>query len=86
MYSLAQNYPDPFNPTTTLRYDLPQPSYVLMTVHNVLGQLVKTLVDGVQDAGFRSVSFDASALPSGVYFYRLQAGDFVGVKKMLLAK
>jgi hypothetical protein len=85
-FSLAQNYPNPFNPSTTIRYGVPRKSRVLLTVYNTLGQHVATLVEGDQGAGYHEVRFDAAGLSSGVYFYRLQAGDFVSTKKLLLLK
>ena len=85
-YALEQSYPNPFNPTTVIRYQLPVNSYVKLTVYNILGEEIKTLVDGLQEAGFKSVEFDATSLPSGVYFYRLSAGNALFVKKMLLAR
>ena len=83
---LAQNYPNPFNPSTTIRYDLPHKSQVSLTVYNTLGQLVSQLVSGEQEAGHNEVRFDGSNLSSGVCFYRLQAGDFVSTKRMLIVK
>jgi hypothetical protein len=85
-YSLLQNYPNPFNPTTLVEYELPEGTQVILNVYDVLGQVVKTLVNEFQAAGYRSASFDASSLPSGVYFCRLQAGNFIEVKKMLLMR
>ena len=93
-YLLLQNYPNPFNPVTEIKYDLPENAHVVLSLFNVLGQEVRTFVDEQQDAGHKTVRFDAGTLPSGVYFYRLQArpidggraGWFVDVKKMVLAK
>jgi hypothetical protein len=85
-YSLAQNYPNPFNPSTTLEYSLPVSGQTTLKIFNVLGQEVRTLVNDTQIAGKYSVRFDASTLSSGVYFYRLVAGEFREVKRMLLLK
>jgi hypothetical protein len=85
-FALQQNYPNPFNPTTTIDYTLPQTTVVTLRVFNVLGQEVKTLTNSVESAGVHSVQFDATNLTSGVYFYRLQAGSFSQVKRMLLLK
>jgi 5'-nucleotidase / UDP-sugar diphosphatase len=83
---LHQNYPNPFNPTTTIDYTLPEARFVSLKIYDVLGREVETLVNGVQDAGHTSVTFTARDLPSGLYFYRLKAGNFVDVKKMMLTK
>ncbi|HTY12521.1 MAG TPA: carboxypeptidase regulatory-like domain-containing protein [Bacteroidota bacterium] len=85
-YALEQNYPNPFNPSTTIRYTLPVSGKVVVRVFNILGQAVATLVDGEQNAGTYEVSFNASSLASGVYFYRIQSGTFEAVKKMMLLK
>ena len=84
--ALKTNYPNPFNPTTTISYQLAKSSHVRLTVWNVLGRRVATLVNTSQQKGAHEVSFNASKLSSGIYFYRLQAGNKVFVKKMLLMK
>ena len=85
-YSLAQNYPNPFNPTTILTYQLPIAIDVKLEVFDVIGKKVATLVNERQSAGTHNITFNASALSSGVYFYRLQAGTFSQTRKMLLVK
>jgi hypothetical protein len=85
-YSLSQNYSNPFNPTTTIRYALPCRSRVNLTVYNTLGQQVAGLIQAQQEAGSYEVKFDGSALASGVYFYRLQTESFVATKKLLLLR
>ena len=84
--ALLQNYPNPFNPTSIIQFALPAASKVVLKIYNPLGQLVKTLLDQGESAGMKSVTFDAGPLPTGVYFYRLQAGSFVDVKKMILTR
>ncbi|RPH36183.1 T9SS C-terminal target domain-containing protein, partial [bacterium] len=86
MFRLEQNYPNPFNPSTTIRFALPRRSHVSLTVFDMLGQEVATLVSGEVVAGYHEVRFDASGLATGVYFYRLQAGDFVEVKRLMCLK
>jgi hypothetical protein len=86
IYKLSQNYPNPFNPTTTIRYSLPTATNVTLKVFNIIGQEVVTLVNGLQPAGQYIQLFEAKHLASGVYFYRLEAGSFVDVKKMMLLK
>ena len=85
-YSLDQNYPNPFNPTTTIRYSIPNSSMVTLTIYNILGQEIATLVHQRQGAGTYTATFQASRFASGVYFYRLTAGSFTSVKKMLMLK
>jgi hypothetical protein len=84
--ALLQNYPNPFNPSTTIRFGLPHRAHVILTLFNTLGQQVATLTNGEIDAGYHEVTFDGSGLPSGVYFYRIQAGDFSQTKKLLLLR
>jgi len=85
-YALQQNYPNPFNPATTISYSLPLKSQVELVIYNTLGESVIRLVNEEKEAGKYSVKFDATNLPSGIYFYRLQAGSFVETKKMVLMK
>ena len=85
-YSLSQNYPNPFNPTTVISYELPMNSQVTLKVYDVLGREVRTLVNAREDAGRHSVYFNASDLPSGVYFYRLEAGTYHNTIKLVLLK
>ena len=85
-FTLNQNYPNPFNPVTNISYTLPVRSGVKLTVSNLLGQVVAQLVDGIQAAGNHTVVFDASRLASGIYFYRMEAGSFVNVRKLVYLK
>ena len=85
-FELAQNYPNPFNPTTKIEFALPQSSRVSLTVFNILGQTVDVLLDRDLPAGYHEVDWNAGRYASGVYFYRLQAGNFVETRKMLLLK
>jgi hypothetical protein len=85
-YTLYQNYPNPFNPSTKIDYQVPSRGYIEIIVYNLLGKKVATLVNQVEEPGNKSVYFNAGNLPSGVYFYRIQAGSFVETKKMMLVK
>lgn len=86
VFSLDQNYPNPFNPSSTIQFGLPDESIVRLEVFNLLGQKVADLVNEQMTAGYHAVRFDASALASGIYIYRIQAGSFVQTKKMMLIK
>lgn len=85
-FRLYQNHPNPFNPVTSIKYNLPKSSYVDLRVYDVNGRVVKILTQSVQQAGFYKINFDGTGLTSGVYFYRLNAGDFSEVKSMVLIK
>ena len=90
-FALHQNYPNPFNPITTLRYDLPEQGFVTITIYDMLGRQVKTLVNTTQEAGFKSVIWNATndygkPVSAGVYLYKIQAGEFVQTRKMVLLK
>lgn len=85
-FELKQNYPNPFNPSTSISFDMPKTGYAKLTVFNSLGQVVATLVDGEINAGTHDISFNASNLASGVYMYKLEAGEFTDTKKMTLVK
>ncbi len=85
-YMLYQNYPNPFNPTTTIKFDLPEKIHVKLLIFDVLGRKVKTILDEEMSRGKHTVSLDMSDFPSGVYFYRLEAGKFRDIRKMLFIK
>ncbi len=85
-FSLGQNYPNPFNPTTQITYQIPQDGHVSLIVYNPLGKKVKTLVNEFKSIGSYNVVFNAANLPSGIYFYKMQSGNFRKIKKMLLVK
>ena len=90
-FALHQNYPNPFNPVTTLRYDLPEADLVNITIYDMLGREVKTLINQTQDAGYRSVIWDATndygkPVSAGIYLYQIHAGEYISTKKMVLLK
>ena len=85
-FLLSQNFPNPFNPSTTIEYQLPQAEFVSLKVFDVLGNEIVTLVNEEKSAGSYEVEFKAENLPSGTYFYKFQAGNFFETKKMLLIK
>lgn len=85
-FTLNQNYPNPFNPSTVISYSITSPSDVKLTVYDVLGNQITELVNGFQSPGTHSINFNADGLSSGVYFYKLQAGNLVSVKQMMLIK
>jgi len=85
-YSLSQNFPNPFNPTTTISFGIPKAGLVSISVYDITGKFVTELVNGELSAGKYNTAWDASSLASGVYFYKIQAGDFVEMKRMTLIK
>lgn len=85
-FALSQNYPNPFNPTTTIEFALPRSSEVKLVIYDLAGRVVAELASGKFDVGYHEIVFDASNLVSGIYYYRLKAGDFVSVKKLTLLK
>ena len=85
-FRLEQNFPNPFNPTTTIQYQLPQDARVTLKVYDILGSEVATLVNEEQEAGYKEVKFNGSSYASGMYIYRLTTGNYVSIKKMLMVK
>jgi hypothetical protein len=85
-FELAQNYPNPFNPRTKIKYDIPIKNYVDLSIFNQLGQKIATLASEVQAAGTHQVEWNAAGLPSGIYYYRLQSGEFFKSRKMIFLK
>lgn len=85
-YILSQNYPNPFNPTTTINYSIPKESFVTIKIYDVVGKEVAVIVNENKSAGSYSIEFDASKLVSGIYFYRMQTGNFIETKKLILIK
>ena len=91
VFALHQNYPNPFNPVTTLRYDLPENNLVNITIYDMMGREVKTLVNQTQDAGYKSIIWNATndygkPVSAGIYLYQIQAGKYISTKKMVLLK
>ena len=90
-YSIHQNYPNPFNPITKLHYSIPKNSLVSIVIYDIIGNQVKTLINQTQDAGYRSVIWDATndygkPVSAGIYLYQMQAGEYLHTKKMVLLK
>jgi endo-1,4-beta-xylanase len=85
-FMLSQNYPNPFNPSTQIKYSIPQNGFVSLTVYNLLGEKIKTLFEGIQNAGNYTAAFDSSGLTSGIYFYSLKASNFSQTRKLMLLK
>ncbi len=85
-FELNQNYPNPFNPNTTIRFSLPVQTQLKINIYNMLGELVKTLSEGIYEAGYYNVNFDATGLSSGTYIYRLESKNFTETKKMILLR
>ena len=90
-FAIHQNYPNPFNPVTTLRYDLPEQGHVRITIYDMLGRDVKTLINGYQDPGYKSINWDATndygkPVSAGMYLYQIHAGEYIEVRKMVLVK
>ena len=90
-FNLHQNYPNPFNPVTTFRYDLYEDSFVKITVYDMIGRVVKTMVNSQQNSGFKSVQWNATndkgaPVSAGLYLYMIHAGEYISTKKMVLLK
>jgi len=91
VFALHQNYPNPFNPTTKIQYDLPEDTFVSITIYDVMGRSIRTLMNVKQSAGFHSIRWDAKnnigeGVSAGMYIYMIQAGEFRSTKKMVLLK
>ena len=85
-FALDQNYPNPFNPVTMINYQLPMINHVELSIYNLLGQKISTLISERQQAGYYEVQWDASGFSSGVYYYRIIAGEFEQIRKMVLIR
>ncbi len=86
LYNLSQNFPNPFNPSTKITFTIPETGNVKLSIHNIIGEVVSTLVDKKMEAGAHSILFDASSLPSSIYIYQMEVNDFISTKKMMLVK
>lgn len=80
------NYPNPFNPSTYIRYYLPRSGYVILRIYNIVGQELETLANGFKEAGEHEITWQAKGLPGGIYFYKLQSGEYTETKKLILQK
>ncbi len=85
-FKLEQNFPNPFNPSTSIKYAVPEKSHVLIKIYNIVGEEVVLLADEEKDRGWYTISFNAPRLASGIYIYRMQAGNFISTRKMMLLK
>lgn len=85
-YKLYGNYPNPFNPETKIKFDLPEDNFITLKIYNSLGKEILTLVNELRNSGRYDISFDGTNLPSGIYYYRIKAGNFEAVRKMVLVK
>lgn len=86
MFELSQNYPNPFNPSTTIKFSLPVQTQLRINLYNMLGELVATVAEGMYEAGYYNIEFDAAGLSSGTYIYRLESNNFTETKKMILIR
>ena len=91
MYALLQNYPNPFNPTTKISYDLPEASVVTLSIYDLMGREIRTMINSEQTAGFKNIQWNATdnlgkSVPAGMYIYTIQAGEFRQTRKMVLLK
>jgi hypothetical protein len=85
-FAMNQNYPNPFNPVTTIKYQLPKAELVTIKIYDIIGKEISTLINRTQNAGYYEVNFNAGKLSSGIYFYKMVAGDFVSIKKLVVLK
>ena len=85
-FALKQNYPNPFNPSTTIKFSLPVQTQLKINIYNMLGELVRTISEGMYEAGYYNIIFDAAGFSSGTYIYRLESNNFTDTKKMILIR